>query len=44
MNDPHRVTVNGPTKLVGRKIASPDLARRNHFGFGGAHCKRKNED
>lgn len=25
MNDPHRVTVNGPTKLVGRKIASPDL-------------------
>ena len=25
MNDPHRVTVNGPTKLYGRKIASPDL-------------------
>lgn len=25
MNDPHRVTVNGPTKLHGRKIASPDL-------------------
>jgi UDP-N-acetylglucosamine 1-carboxyvinyltransferase len=25
MNDPHRVTVNGPTKLNGRKIASPDL-------------------
>jgi UDP-N-acetylglucosamine 1-carboxyvinyltransferase len=25
MNDPHRVTVNGPTKLTGRKIASPDL-------------------
>jgi UDP-N-acetylglucosamine 1-carboxyvinyltransferase len=25
MNDPHRVTVNGPVKLVGRKIASPDL-------------------
>jgi UDP-N-acetylglucosamine 1-carboxyvinyltransferase len=25
MNDPHRVTVNGPTKLSGRKIVSPDL-------------------
>ncbi len=25
MNDPHRVTVNGPAKLHGRKIASPDL-------------------
>lgn len=25
MNDPHRVTVNGPTRLQGRKIASPDL-------------------
>ena len=25
MNDPHRVTVTGPTKLVGRKITSPDL-------------------
>jgi UDP-N-acetylglucosamine 1-carboxyvinyltransferase len=25
MNDPHRVTVNGPMKLTGRKIASPDL-------------------
>lgn len=25
MNDPHRVTVTGPTALVGRKIASPDL-------------------
>ncbi|MDD3487300.1 MAG: UDP-N-acetylglucosamine 1-carboxyvinyltransferase [Candidatus Moranbacteria bacterium] len=25
MNDPHRVTVNGPSKLIGRKIASPDL-------------------
>jgi len=25
MNDPHRVTVNGPTKLHGRKITSPDL-------------------
>jgi UDP-N-acetylglucosamine 1-carboxyvinyltransferase len=25
MNDPHRVTVNGPTNLQGRKIASPDL-------------------
>jgi UDP-N-acetylglucosamine 1-carboxyvinyltransferase len=25
MNDPHRVTVNGSTKLHGRKIASPDL-------------------
>lgn len=25
MNDPHRVTVNGPRKLCGRRIASPDL-------------------
>jgi UDP-N-acetylglucosamine 1-carboxyvinyltransferase len=25
MNDSHRVTVNGPTKLFGRKIVSPDL-------------------
>jgi len=25
MNDPHRVTVNGPTRLTGRKIVSPDL-------------------
>lgn len=25
MNDPHRVTVTGPAKLYGRKIASPDL-------------------
>jgi UDP-N-acetylglucosamine 1-carboxyvinyltransferase len=25
MNDPHRVTVTGPSKLYGRKIASPDL-------------------
>jgi UDP-N-acetylglucosamine 1-carboxyvinyltransferase len=25
MNDQHRVTVNGPKKLCGRKIASPDL-------------------
>jgi len=25
LNDPHRATVNGPTKLRGRKIASPDL-------------------
>jgi UDP-N-acetylglucosamine 1-carboxyvinyltransferase len=25
MNDPHRVLVSGPTKLHGRKIASPDL-------------------
>jgi UDP-N-acetylglucosamine 1-carboxyvinyltransferase len=25
MNDPHRATVNGPTNLQGRKIASPDL-------------------
>lgn len=25
MNDQHRVTVNGPRKLSGRKIASPDL-------------------
>jgi UDP-N-acetylglucosamine 1-carboxyvinyltransferase len=25
MNDPHRVTVNGPSKLSGKKIASPDL-------------------
>jgi UDP-N-acetylglucosamine 1-carboxyvinyltransferase len=25
MNDLHRVTVTGPTKLAGRKIASPDL-------------------
>lgn len=25
MNDSHRVTVNGPTKLTGRKIVSPDL-------------------
>lgn len=25
MNDPHRVTVTGPAKLSGRKIASPDL-------------------
>ena len=25
LNDPHRATVHGPTKLRGRKIASPDL-------------------
>lgn len=25
MCDPHRVTVNGPTKLYGKKLASPDL-------------------
>lgn len=25
MADPHRVMVNGPTKLVGKKIASPDI-------------------
>lgn len=25
LNDPHRATVQGPTKLRGRKIASPDL-------------------
>ena len=25
MNDPHRATVNGLTKLTGRKITSPDL-------------------
>ncbi len=25
MNDPHRATIHGPTKLSGRKIASPDL-------------------
>lgn len=25
MNDSHRVTVNGPTRLFGRKIVSPDL-------------------
>jgi UDP-N-acetylglucosamine 1-carboxyvinyltransferase len=25
MNDPHRVTINGPAKFHGRKIASPDL-------------------
>ncbi|MCX6763081.1 MAG: UDP-N-acetylglucosamine 1-carboxyvinyltransferase [Candidatus Moranbacteria bacterium] len=25
MNDPHRVTVNGPSKIIGRKIVSPDL-------------------
>lgn len=25
MCDPHRVVVNGPTKLIGRKLTSPDL-------------------
>jgi UDP-N-acetylglucosamine 1-carboxyvinyltransferase len=25
MSDPHRVVVNGPTKLYGRKLVSPDL-------------------
>jgi UDP-N-acetylglucosamine 1-carboxyvinyltransferase len=25
MADPHRVVVNGPTKLHGRKLVSPDL-------------------
>ncbi len=25
MNDPHRVTVSGPSKLFGRRIVSPDL-------------------
>jgi UDP-N-acetylglucosamine 1-carboxyvinyltransferase len=25
MCDPHRVVINGPTKLYGRKVASPDL-------------------
>lgn len=25
MADPHRVVINGPTKLIGRKLTSPDL-------------------
>jgi len=25
MCDPHRVTINGPTKLYGKKLTSPDL-------------------
>ncbi|MDI6778273.1 MAG: UDP-N-acetylglucosamine 1-carboxyvinyltransferase [Patescibacteria group bacterium] len=41
MNDPHRVTVNGPTDLHGKKIASPDLRAGITLVLAGLIAKRK---
>ena len=44
MNDPHRVTVNGPTKLRWPENSQSRFAGGDNVGFGGAHCRGKNKN